>query len=68
MKLRIINVRTEGIGDSSKISAVAIGRKLHPVCETIFQVVHEVISAARVTFSDEPAGNEFGIKVERHPG
>src|SRR3984893_18641843 len=46
---------------------MAVCCQLHAMRKTFRKIVHEVISAARVALANEPARNEFGVGVQRHP-
>ena len=67
LKLCIINLRGEHIFDSNEIGNMAIRRKLNAIRETAFQILQEMISATGIPLTDEPAGNEFAVRVESHP-
>jgi hypothetical protein len=64
---RKINLAAKCIFNRCQISAMAVRRELNAIRKAFFQIVHEMIRAARVAPSDEPARHEFGIGVERNP-
>jgi hypothetical protein len=64
---RVLDLRAKRIFNGCQISAVPIAGKLDSICKAVFQIMYEVIRAASVTLSDEPAGNEFRIRIKRDP-
>jgi hypothetical protein len=67
-ELRVIDVGSERICNRDQIGFVTISRELHAVRETRSKVMHEVVSRARVTRADVPAGDQLRVRVDGGPG
>ena len=50
-----------------QIGFVAIGCKLHTICQPTFQIVHEMISSGRVSRSNVPAGDKLRFRFQSRP-
>ena len=62
-----INFAAKAIFDRAQIRAMPVSRQLNAICQPIFQIVHEVIRASRVTLPDKPARHEFAVRIKRNP-
>jgi hypothetical protein len=46
---------------------MAVCCQLNAMGKTFRKIVHEVIRASSIALANEPARNEFGIRIERNP-
>ena len=67
LKLRVINLRSENFIDRVQIRSVSVRCQLDAMQQTFLQIGKEMICATGVALADEPAGNQFRIRVERNP-
>src|SRR6266849_1702420 len=64
---RVVNFASKRIFDGCQIGAMTVSRQLYSVRKALFQIMHEVISAACVALADKPAGNKFRVRIEGNP-
>lgn len=63
----VVDVAPESALDGFQIDLQPVSGQLHPVGETVSQVLHKFIGASSVTLSDEVGNGQLCIGINSHP-
>src|SRR5713226_2183526 len=67
-QLRVVNGLAESVEHGSQISLQAVRGKLYAIHETGSQIGYEGFCGFRVPLPESPAGDKFGVSINRGPG